>query len=55
MFSMGFFAFLGWVIHPIFTPVSNWWLAAIPAEVALPWLTWMVLDIVSDHKCRRAA
>ena len=55
MFSMLLFALLGWAVHPIFTPVSSWWLVAIPAEIVVPVLAWMVLDIASDHKCRRAA
>jgi hypothetical protein len=55
MFSMALFALLGWAIHPIFTPVSNWWIVAIPAEIVLPMLTWMALDLAADHKCRRAA
>jgi len=55
MFSMALFALLGWAIHPIFTPVSSWWIVAIPAEIVLPMLTWMILDLAADHKCRRVA
>ena len=55
MFSMLLFALLGWAIHPIFTPVSSWWLVAIPAEIVVPVLAWMGLDIAADYKCRRAA